>query len=83
MTKSKEMAKMGQKFYFEREPNKQCFFQHNMLLDHCYVFGLLLKSSGLKKKIFKSGAPLPSIFDCFGSTMGISCKKKNNTCKGL
>ena len=30
-----------------------------MLLDHCYELGLLLKPSGLKKKLFEEGDPPP------------------------
>ena len=35
-----------------------------MLLDHCYVFGLLLYPSGLKKKFIEEGDPPPLTYFC-------------------
>ena len=53
-----------------------------MLLDHCYVFGLLLQPSGLKKKILEEGAPRDIFTPRPGSAFGPIWQKNNNTCKG-
>ena len=46
-----------------------------MLLDHCYAFGLLLLSSGLKKKFLEEGDPCDLFWPCPGSPQGESGRK--------
>ena len=83
MTKSKKMSNTRQKFDFRMKPKMNLNnTSSQMLLDHCYAFGLMLEPFVLKKKSFEEGDPHDLFWPRPGSAPGRIWPKNNNTCKG-